>query len=69
MKPTLAEILDAIKVFQFLFSDGDIEEVHLKKDQTMTILKKDSTETDVNIFTTFRNTSPINDRKAVDNDK
>jgi hypothetical protein len=68
MKPTLAEILDAIKVFQFLFSDSDIAEVHLKKDQTMTILKKDGTETDVNIFTTFRNTSPINDRKTIDND-
>jgi hypothetical protein len=69
MKPTLAEILDAIKVFQFLFSDSDIEEVHLKKDQTMTILKKNGTETDVNIFTTFRNTSPINNRKTVNNDK
>jgi hypothetical protein len=68
MKPTLAEILDAIKVFQFLFSDGDIEEVHLKKDQTMTILKKNGNETDVNIFTTFRNTSPIKDCKTIDND-
>jgi hypothetical protein len=68
MKPTLAEILDAIKVFQFLFSDSDIEEVNLKKDQTMTILKKDGNETDVNIFTTFRTTSPINDRKTIDND-
>jgi hypothetical protein len=69
MKPTLAEILDAIKVFQFLFSDSDIEEIHLKKDQTMTILKKNGTETDVNIFTTFRTTSPINDRKTVNNDE
>jgi hypothetical protein len=68
MKPTLAEILDAIKVFQFLFSDSDIAEVHLKKDQTMTILKKDGNVADVNIFTTFRTTSPINDRKAVNND-
>jgi hypothetical protein len=69
MKPTLAEILDAIKVFQFLFSNSDIAEVHLKKDQTMTILKKNGNETDVNIFTTFRNTSPINDCKTIDNDK